>query len=508
MKRIIYKLSMVAVLISLMATSCTKDFEKTNTDPNGSPTALPEQLLPPALVGVMGYMQIRNRNFNNELMQVTVSQTDAEGSVFRYDFRSNWADYLYNGLYTELTNFKDVYRYAGNDKDSMTYKGISLICQSWIYSVLTDTYGDVPYSQSNLAKEEGIFEPAFDRQKDIYLSIFQKLEEANAALTGTGAVNLVKTYGDPVYNGSALLWRKFGNSLYLRLLLRVAHKTDVGAQAQAKIKEILETKVSTYPLIASVTESAVLKWTGAGPYVSPLMTVRAQDFTAPGVGKFFIDHLVSWNDPRIDIPTWGGGTANRFRIAPYQGAYLGIPSGYAVGENPPKRSYFYATPSLTLMNDPMTGLIFPYAEIRFIKAECIVKGYISSTTGAESDYNAGVQAGIQYWLPSWTTVPVIDYLTAADIQWDDTYTLDQKMEMIHLQKYYALFLVDMQQWFEYRRTGHPVLPKGGGLRNNGVMPARMTYPIYVQSTNPTNYKLAVAAQGPDVISTQVWWQQP
>jgi hypothetical protein len=94
------------------------------------------------------------------------------------------------------------------------------------------------------------------------------------------------------------------------------------------------------------------------------------------------------------------------------------------------------------------------------------------------------------------------------MQWDDSETFDQKMEKIHLQKYYALFLVDMQQWFEYRRTGHPVLPKGTGLKNNGIMPARMTYPVYVQSTNPTNYKLAVAEQGPDEISTQVWWQKP
>jgi hypothetical protein len=71
-----------------------------------------------------------------------------------------------------------------------------------------------------------------------------------------------------------------------------------------------------------------------------------------------------------------------------------------------------------------------------------------------------------------------------------------------------LFLTDLQQWFEYRRTGHPVLPQGPGLRNNGIMPARMTYPVYVQSTNPTNYKAAIASQGPDVISTEVWWQKP
>jgi hypothetical protein len=82
------------------------------------------------------------------------------------------------------------------------------------------------------------------------------------------------------------------------------------------------------------------------------------------------------------------------------------------------------------------------------------------------------------------------------------------MEMIHLQKYYALFMTDLQQWFEYRRTGHPLLPKGPGLENGGIMPARLVYPVYVQAANPVNYKAAVAAQGPDEIFTNVWWQRP
>jgi hypothetical protein len=157
------------------------------------------------------------------------------------------------------------------------------------------------------------------------------------------------------------------------------------------------------------------------------------------------------------------------------------------------------------MNDPMTGIIMNYAELQFILAEAAAKGWI--TGSAESYYEKGVEASIKYWLPNWP-INVKTYLQQADMQWDDSETLEEKMEKIHLQKYYALFLVDLQQWFEYRRTGHPVLPKGAGLRNNGEMPARVTYPVYVQSTNPTNYKTAVAAQGPDVISTLVWWQKP
>ncbi len=99
-------------------------------------------------------------------------------------------------------------------------------------------------------------------------------------------------------------------------------------------------------------------------------------------------------------------------------------------------------------------------------------------------------------------------MAAADIKWDDNATLDDKMEKIHLQKYYSMFWTDFEQWFEYRRTGHPILPKGSGLRNNGVMPARLTYPVYVESANSGNYQAAVTAQGADEISTQVWWQKP
>jgi hypothetical protein len=487
-------------MCSIILSSCTKDFTNINTDPNGTPTALPQQLLAPALIGTMTYNMMRNRNFNNELMQVTVDISDAEGKVFRYDYRATWADYLYNGLYTELTNFKDIYKVASDELNyNPSYMGISVICQSWIYSILTDTYGDIPYFHSNQAKDSAIYEPAFDAQKDIYMDIFRKLDSANVWL---GKNVAIQAGSDPVYGGVVGNWRKFGNSLYLRLLLRVSGKPEMTEFCKAKIREIVE----KYPIISSNAESAILRWTGQGPFTSPYLAVREQDFRAPGIASFFIDHLTAWSDPRIDIPTYGSGGINRWGIAPYTGAFEGMPSGYAPGENPIKKSYFYSnTSTSSLMTEPMTGMIMNYAELKFIQAEAAVKGWIGGS--AETYYNDGVKNSITLWVPTWT-MPVQDYLSNAGMQWDDALSLDEKMERIHLQKYYALFLVDMQQWFEYRRTGHPVLPKGAGLRNNGVMPARMTYPVYVQSTNPTNYKHAVARQGADQIFTPVWWQKP
>jgi hypothetical protein len=200
-----------------------------------------------------------------------------------------------------------------------------------------------------------------------------------------------------------------------------------------------------------------------------------------------------------------------------------VPSGYLQGNPPIKQSYFYSnTSAVSLMSDPLSGMIMNYSELQFILAEASVKGYISTGT-AQTYWETGVLNGLTLWLPTWPnpvaagipsplpTIASVDfrnYLAGAAISWDNTESVDAKMERIHLQKYYALFLADFQQWFEYRRTGHPVLPLGPGLVNGGVMPARLNYPLYVQSANPTNYKAAVASQGADVISTQVWWQKP
>lgn len=507
MKKNIYKVICATVLLAATLPACKKDFQQINTNPNTSPNALPQQLLAPALVNTVTANMLKSRTFNNELVQVSVNETDGEGAIFRYDIKPNQADYTWNNLYQQLTNFKDIYTIASDPVNlNKGYQGISLICQAWVYSILTDTYGDVPYSESNQARD-GIFEPKFDAQKDIYLDLFKKLDDANTLLNG--AANVIAS-SDPVYNGSCSQWRKFGNSLYLRLLLRLSGKAEVAAQVQAKIKDIVETNAANYPIMASNTDAAVLRWTGTGYLQSPFINnVREQDWRAPAIASFFLDNLVKWADPRL-YSLFNGNTGGVWSIATYNGGYVGVPSGYKAGSAPVGKSYFLSTTSAkTYESEPLAGNIMNYGELQFILAEATVKGYIS-TTPAKTFYDKGVETGITFWLPTYFTAPitVASYEAAADITWSDANSLDTKMEMIHVQKYYTLFWTDSQEWFEVRRTGHPVLPKGAGLVNGGVMPARLNYPVYVQSANPTSYKNAVASQGADVISTQVWWQKP
>lgn len=499
------------LFILLIATlfSCTKKFDKINTDPNKILYVAPDQLMPSALLGALNVNMMRNRNFNNELMQVTVSPSDGDGAVFRYDFRATWADYLWNNHYLELTNFKDMYRDSASTNKS--YKGISLICQAWLFSILTDTYGDIPFSDAIKGRPGygGITEAKFDSQQDVYKGMFDMLTEANTLLAANESIN---RNADPVYRGNISNWRKFGNALFLRLLLRISGKAEMQATVTSKFKEIVETNATNYPVFTNVNESAVLKWVGPSPFTSPYISIREQDFRSPGLASFFIDNLVAWQDPRLNISIYGKGGVNRWGIAQGSGGFAGINSGYTPGDpNAIKQSYFYSMtqPNNNLQTDSLTGQMMNYAELNFILAEAALKGWISGSP--ETYYNKGAEASIQLWLPDWPKeagVNIVSYLTDADMQWIDSWSFDEKMELIHQQKYYALFCNDLQQWFEYRRTGYPVLPKGAGLKNGGIMPARMNYPVFVQSTNPTNYKNAIAAQGPDVMSTQVWWQKP
>lgn len=520
MKNITAKIScLVLLVLASTLTSCDKGFVEANTDPIGESTTTPNRLLAPALVNVLSANMSRNRSFNNELMQVTVDINDADGKVFRYDFRRTWSDYLWNSWYPQITNLRDIYTIASEpDHLNKSYQGISLITQAWVYSLLTDTYGDVPYSEANQGRD-GILEPAYDRQKDIYLDMFKKLEEANALLSeGTAII----ATGDPVYNGDVTKWRKLGNSLYLRLLLRVSGKAEVSASTIAKIKEIVDTNPGKYPIMVDNDDAAKILWNGTNSstavYSSPFMVnVRPVDFRTPAITSFFIDRIRDWNYPPLN-PSLGKGNIPRWGIAQGSSGYSGVPSGFGAGEGYTKKSYFYSDPQptgYTLQTDRYTGIIMSCGELNFILAEAAAKGWISGS--AETYYNRGILYAINYWLPTWassiTDQQFIDYITNADVDWNNSLPLDavtgnSKMEMIHIQKYYAMFLIDMQQWFEYRRTGHPILPKGTGLVNGGVMPARMSYPIISQSTNPTGYKNAVAIQGPDEISTQVWWQKP
>jgi len=98
-------------------------------------------------------------------------------------------------------------------------------------------------------------------------------------------------------------------------------------------------------------------------------------------------------------------------------------------------------------------------------------------------------------------------LSAAGVAYNATASTERQLEQIMLQKYYAYLFVDYQSWFEKRRTGYPLLPRGAGIPAENAFPSRVPYPTYLQSLNPRNLEAATASMGGDNSDTKVWWDK-
>ena len=487
--------------VLLLLFSCTKNYQQLNENPNAVSVAAPERLLNPALYAMVQMNVSRSWQINNQLAQVFVPLND-QIEIHRYIIRPDLSDPIWKAWYLEKTNFLDMYNIAAASHSATTgqsepYMAIANILDAWASSLITDTWGDVPYSQANKGKENQ-FTPVFDKQEDIYKGIFSKLEEANTLLSGLVTAQLLTENQkglDALYGSSATniieldRWHKFGNSLYLRLLMRVSARTEAvidGKTAAQKIGEMVASP-ATYPIFTSNAESAILRLTGENyPLRSPFAGYRDVDFSRFGsLSEFFINTLSETGDPRL--PLWATKVDNE---------YQGIQSGYEEGNIPARGSTYVSALKL----EPLLGNIMNYAELQFILAEAALKGYIPGDP--KTYYEAGVKAGIEHW---GLNMPA-NYLTSEGIKWEDSSTIDQKMEQIMTQKYFTLFFTDFQQWFEYRRTKRPTLPIGPDVKNDGIMPTRLYYPVAVQSLNRSNYLKAVARIGGDNLKAKVWWQ--
>ncbi len=489
------KIYLLVLVISCLLPACSDNFEELNTDPNR-----PKEITPGVMLGQLQYRIVNTsvsaaRNFTHELMQVDAPRSSAGGGgLHRYEVSPGAG--IWSSFYGYLTDIEDIYNIA--DKlNEPNYKAIALIYKSWSYSILTDLYGDVPYSQATKATD-GVLQAAFDEQKNIYPAILKDLETANSLFDDTKAL----TYGgDMVYNANALSggknsgilkWKKFANSLRLRLLLRI-YKRDGEVNVREQLSAILADPV-TYPVFTGNADNAIFRYPGTFPYFNPYYNARTLDWRdGTYFTKFFLDKMNAVQDPRRSIwaiPVTVDG----------QSVFQGIESGYpttveyVVGKN---SSYTDALKTL-----PQLGIMMTFAEVEFIKAELSLKGYATDKT-PKGHYESGVAASIAQW---GATMP-LDFLQQPEIAYDETVNTEMQLEQIILQKYYAYFFVDYQSWFEKRRTGYPILPRGTGIPVENNFPYRIPYPTYLQSLNAENLNAAVRTMGGDNSDLKVWWDR-
>ncbi len=475
------KIASIFLLLSCtFIISCTKDFESTNTDPNRIDAISPGTLLNPIIYNVSGFYMGRADDVTFNLMQVALPFPSASRGLHRYDVPENIGNSTWNISYRWLNNIKEMYNASVNLSDP-NYQAIALTLRAWIYANLTDCFGDVPMTEATKG-DEGILHPKFDSQKFIYTTLLNNLDSANNLYVPAKAM----IYGTEIlYGNNVSKWKRFTNSLRLRLLLRVSGKTEMNAIAQ--IRTMISDPVK-YPVFASNDDAAIVRLTGITPLTSPWG--RPVDFTAyRAVGKFFLDSLNAFNDPRRARFATQARSAN----GSVSIGYRGIPSGYAGSEN--QFDYIPSNVNQALVTAPMTVPIMTYAEVELIKAEAEHRS--GNAAAAKTAYERGVKAAIEQW----GAVMPADYFSNANAAYNGT------LSRIMLQKYYALYFNDYQQWFEYRRTGLPALPVSAGMVNDKKMPVRFPYPIPVRTNNPENYKITIESLGRDDINTKVWWEQ-
>lgn len=478
-------------LAGLMAiSSCTNDFDEINTNPNDPTSISPQFILPYAiessvdrywghrtrferlnLDGAMLWMQYLARNiYSNEGDNYSISPAL---------HANNWKGFYNDGL----VNFQRIVTLSGEGgtMPNTNYEGIALVMRSWVFSILTDAYGAIPYSQAlQGTAAEAIASPEYDSQEIVYAGLLNDLKTANEKLVVGGPA----IAGDILYSGDILKWKKLANSLRLRLANRQAAKKP--AESKAIMAEILADP-ATYPVFESNADNASLKHTSTLPSNNEWHQVMIQDGrTDWNISQTLADKLNSLNDTRITV----------FAQPNTSGQYSGIPNGL-----PDAIATTYLSTASKLGNyfmQPSTpSVIMTFSELQFILAEAAFDGDI--TIGdAQSYFDKGIDGSFkQYEL----TVPE-GYLATVGAA-----TREKIME----QKWIALFGQGVEAWTEYRRTGLPVFPANDPravFDNNGVLPTRLRYPSSEESLNGANMRTGMSLNGGDNdMVTKLWWTE-
>lgn len=480
--------SILFSVLLIMAGACTEDFEKINANPNNPTTITPQYLLPQALqTSIDNYWgnKARNQrlNFDHAMSWAgyfTRNIYENEGDNYNVQPSvniTNWEVFYTDGL----INFQKIIEIAGPEGDhpNPNFEGIGLGMRAWTFSLLTDVWGAIPYTQALSGTiEEAVYSPAYDAQETVYAGIIADLAAANVKLDPAGPA----IGGDILFGGDIMMWKKFFNSYRFKLLNRQAHKV---ASSAAEMQAMLADP-ATYPMMESNGDIAQLTY-GSLPTNNPWNDILVQQGRSDwNINSTLVDKLKFLNDPRLEVYATPGDQSG--------GEIMGHPSGL-----PGEIATTYLGQSAIVNFDVFAELNSPavlmsYAELLFAKAEAALEGDIAGD--AQAFFEAGIEASFAQY----------------DLIVPDGYIAQlgtATKESIMTQKWIALFGQGIEAWTELRRTGYPVMPEAdprAQFQNDGVLPTRLVYPSTEYSLNGENVEAGAALNGgPDDMKTALWW---
>jgi hypothetical protein len=475
------------LLTAIVAVSCSDNLEDLNKNTKDPSQVSGESLFTNAQKNLVDQMVTQNVNLNNNKL---------------------WAQYLQETTYTDESNYDQVTRSIPDNHWSVMYKdvlkdlkraseiisetvyttdelngripnklAIIEIMNVYAYANLVETYGDIPYSE---ALDINQLLPKYDDGKEVYLDLISRVTAAVNTLDPSKAS--FEGNEERLYEGDVAKWKKFGNSLKLRMGNMLSD--DDPAAAEAAIVSAIASGVFT-----SNDDSATYNYLSADPNTNPvyadLVLSGRSDYVA---GKTIVDIMNDRNDPRraVYFETVDGTN--------YVGGEIGFAANYATHSH--MGDIFY-----TAQNP---GDILDYAEVEFIMAEAAARGFAVPGT-AESHYIAGITASFDYWgvggVAGYLAQPEVDYTSAIAA----STATDPWKEVIGTQKWVALYNRGFAGWNTLRLLDYPILSQPVDAQSG--FPTRYLYPVLEQTLNGTNYAAAAAAIGGDAAETRLFWDK-
>ncbi|KQS31262.1 SusD/RagB family nutrient-binding outer membrane lipoprotein [Dyadobacter sp. Leaf189] len=511
MKR--YNISwMLAVLVTVLS-SCS-DYLDINTNPNQATTVQPLLVLPAAITGTASVSSQYNSyggHFGGYI--ANAGGFSGFGNLFNYQLIPDNYNALWVNAYDNLNDYKYVMDQTKGD-DKLAYANAAAnIMVAYNFQKLVDAFGDVPYTEA--LQNNANLTPKYDDAATIYQDLVTKLDEAIALIDAAEFPTALNSSSDPMFGGDMTKWKRFANTIKLRILIRVSGVPALSSFVTTKFAAMDKT-------LGFIADDAIVNpgyvkdkpnplwntWgyqtTGALANSSRIPTEFAFGFykgpklTDNGRGSVIYKNFAT-NTPvnqlgdEVDAPTI---------ITNYSTWYTGTFSSASSISN-----------ALGVLKGPGQGqVLMLLAEAKFLQAEAQLKGLLTGDYAATFD--AGIAASYTYLYKDVTNVVAAGKNVATDVAAykadnDESYLVNiklattpaQRLEAIITQKWIAVNMINSEEGYnEFRRTGYPVTqPNGDGYRNIASMlststradklPSRILYPTSEQSYNAGNYRV-------------------
>lgn len=487
------------VVLAGTLVGCDADaITKVNENPNNPTNAPAPAVFTNAVrIGVGRFLGWGYNGRGTALVVQHLAQTQYpdEDQYRRLDANSTLG-YLDTPYTTELEDLKKVAN-AGTEESRPGIYGPALAVQSLIFEYITDTFGDVPYSEALKGDDENVLLPKYDAQKDIYAGLMATLTKVATDLGSPGSVLLGSA--DPIYSGSPASWQRFANTLHARMALRLINVDPTTAASELQ-------KALTGPggVFQSNSDNAVMRWPGDGVFNNSWSdNFKTRDDHR--MSKTLMDIMLASSDPRVPIyaqPTPADPTK-----------YAGMPNGllatqaatyFNTASRPGAIFYPGATAYGTFGGGGASNpqIILSYAELQFIRAEAANRGIAGLSAGqAAGFYNDAITASLNQWGIT-DNAAITAFLARPDVAYKGGV---DGLKQIAIQKWIALFTDGGTAWSEWRRTCQPTTVIAGPAAEVDFVPRRFKYSTTEVAANPDNLAEAIARQGPDTFGSRMYW---